>query len=107
MATSVQLDIGAYVHAFRECPRLDGVESIEHPECMTAAIKTPAPPPPDADATVQVVVRIPRAWLSRADALGAEVVRHGGRGTRSAGLRLAMSRGFEVLEGEETKRPSK
>lgn len=52
------------------------------------------------DETVQASVRIPRSWMARADALAASLSKPGFQATRADVLRMALAKGFDLLEAE-------
>ena len=52
--------------------------------------------------TVQVTVRIPKAWFSRLDALLPTLTEPGIYATRSDAIRAATARGLDVLEADRT-----
>jgi hypothetical protein len=59
-----------------------------------------------SDNTVQVSIRIPQAWVDRADALTAACNKQGlmiGRATRADILRASVGRGLDSLEAAERK----
>ena len=54
-------------------------------------------PRPKTD-TLQLAVRIPRAWLSRLDALVPKIAQPGVQTTRTDAIRAALARGLYALE---------
>ena len=62
-------------------------------------IYTPMPRAPTEN-SIQIAVRVPPAWLERADALAPTIARPGIAATRTDVLRAALARGLDALEQE-------
>jgi|HubBroStandDraft_1064217.scaffolds.fasta_scaffold428071_1 hypothetical protein len=56
-------------------------------------------PRPKTD-TLQLAVRIPRAWLSRLDALIPKIAQAGVQTTRTDAIRAALAKGIDALEAQ-------
>lgn len=54
-------------------------------------------PRPKTD-TLQLAVRIPRAWLGRLDALIPKIAQAGVQTTRTDAIRAALAKGLDALE---------
>jgi hypothetical protein len=54
--------------------------------------------------TVQTAFRIPKSWLEHADKLAERLSQPGMQATRTDVIRLALARGFDVLDAEVKKR---
>jgi hypothetical protein len=54
-------------------------------------------PRPKTD-TLQLAVRIPRAWLERLDALVPKIAQAGVQTTRTDAIRAALAKGLDALE---------
>jgi hypothetical protein len=68
----------------------------------------PKMPRPKTD-TLQLAVRIPRAWLARLDALIPKIAQAGVQTTRTDAIRAALARGLDALEeqfGEPPPQPT-
>lgn len=68
-------------------------------------------PRPKTD-TLQLAVRIPRAWLARLDALVPKIAQAGVQTTRTDAIRAALAKGLDVLEAQfgdepKTKAPAR
>ncbi len=59
-------------------------------------------PRPPSD-SVQVAIRIPRAWVAQADALAKRLSRPGLELSRTDAFRAALAKGFEALEAEKAR----
>ena len=64
-----------------------------------------AVPRPPSD-TVQIAIRVPRAWLAEADELAARLSRPGVNMSRTDAFRAAIASGFEAL-AETPSKPAK
>jgi hypothetical protein len=56
-------------------------------------------PRPPSD-SVQIAIRVPRAWLAEADAIAKLLSQPGFSASRTDAFRAAIARGFEVLKGD-------
>jgi hypothetical protein len=56
-------------------------------------------PRPKTD-TLQLAVRIPRAWLARLDALVPKIAQAGVQTTRTDAIRAALAKGLDALEAQ-------
>jgi hypothetical protein len=56
-------------------------------------------PRPKTD-TLQLAVRIPRAWLGRLDALIPKIAQTGVQTTRTDAIRAALAKGIDALEAQ-------
>jgi hypothetical protein len=50
---------------------------------------------------VQIAIRIPKAWLGRADEIAKLISRPGFEASRTDAFRAAIARGFDALERDE------
>ena len=64
-------------------------------------MKVPRPPTD----SVQIAIRVPRAWLARADDLARRISRPGLEASRSDAFRLAIAKGLDELADEGTTTP--
>jgi hypothetical protein len=55
----------------------------------------------DAEVSIQIAVRIPGAWITRADALAETRSKEGLMFNRAMIIRRAIAIGLEALEGEK------
>lgn len=63
------------------------------------AVETREMPRPPSD-SVQIAIRVPKAWLAQADRVAAQISRPGFQASRTDGFRAAVARGFEAFEAE-------
>ena len=66
---------------------------------MTMVDTLSSVPRPKTD-TLQLAVRIPKAWLARLDALIPKIAQPGVQTTRTDAIRAALALGLDALEGK-------
>ncbi len=70
----------------------------------TTEVEAMGVPRPPSD-SVQIAIRVPRAWLARADDLARRISRPGLEASRSDAFRAAIAAGFDALANEQTATP--
>lgn len=64
-----------------------------------AVVQTQEMPRPPSD-SVQIAIRVPKAWLDDADQIARVISRPGFQASRTDAFRAAIARGFEILRAE-------
>ena len=80
-------------------PLLQIVESATCPQgsALPSGVAMPRPPSPNA---TQISIRVPPAWLERADTVGAKMLRPGLAMTRADIMRMALAEGLDLIDRE-------